>query len=92
MVREHIESALNLRGKVLPSAEDALGVRGLENAAKAWRAVIGGGRPAEDEQRGREDEAAYLFSDYTEKLQSMFPKCETNPSFVNESSSGLSFR
>ena len=90
MVRNHIETLLNLRGKTLPSAEEEIPRGQREEAVAVWETLdhetypvtlpsieveneegVGG----EEEEEGSKVEP-FLFSDYTEKMQSMIPQCE----------------
>ncbi len=117
MVREHIESLLNLKGKELPSAEEVLGPNGADAAAAVWRSMeqqqqqqqasypvvtlptVGTTASSGEEEEGGEggglhvpsiataasvQDSAFLYSDYTEKLQSMFPECKSGRFFSRE--------
>ena len=69
MIRDQIETMLDVRGKELPAARDVVDSTQLEHALQHLEAM---NLPAiSSSQRNN-----VLFSDYTEKLQSMFPSCK----------------
>ena len=77
MIRDQIESMLDIRGKDLPSADEVLGLGDIREVA-AWNQV-----KSQDEVSHKEEEEEeilsreeILYSDYTEKLQSLLPECE----------------
>lgn len=68
MIRDQIETMLDVRGKELPAARDVVDSTQLEQALQHLAATD---LPAISSNRRNN----VLFSDYTEKLQSMFPSC-----------------